>query len=221
MRSSSNRRALLASAITALVAIAVMAGISFANTNTSQHQASAAAKTKSVFNKKQTKALNKLIAAALKKKVGPTGAAGAAGATGSGPGYSAQLAGGAGVTLTTLTDVTVLTKALPAGSFIVNAKAKLLGSTLSAGNYFEGKCVLSDTPSSGSVVTDSSYGSAQMGVPAIVLSGWITLPMSLAVSTTTPSTLAIKCSDVYGAGTAYSLTANDAAINAVQTTSNG
>jgi hypothetical protein len=214
---------LLASAITALLAIAVTAGISFANTNTSQHQASAAAKTKSVFNKKQTKALNKLIAAALKKKVGPTGAAGAAGAagaTGAGPGYSAQLAGGANVVVTGGTDVTVLTKALPAGSFIVNAKAKLLGSNSTIGTYFYATCVLSDTPTSGPVVTDNAYGTTRMDVP-LVDAGWITLPMSLAVSSATPSTLAIKCSDQGSDGTAYSLTANDAAINAVQTTSNG
>jgi hypothetical protein len=129
---------------------------------------------------------------------------------------------------------TVLTKALPAGSYIVNAKtdvlAAQLGKNSEGGNpnttYVNVSCTLSDSPANGSVVSDTAFWTGFTNIPvALFALGDSSLPMSLAVTTTTASTLEISCTNLSNdgkgsEGSAFNEEATGAVVTAVQTTKN-
>ncbi|HEY1775926.1 MAG TPA: hypothetical protein VGG41_07180 [Solirubrobacteraceae bacterium] len=145
---------------------------------------------------------------------GPTGPAGAAGSAGQqgapgvpgpqGPGGSAGLPAGfsgtgpADVEFSTEPNVPVTAVAvdLPAGTFIASGNANVLVQGWPSMDDVI-NCQLVDTPSSGAPLSDTVYwealGSFSNGLQAPG-GAEETLPLNLAVSSTSPSTLAISCS---------------------------
>ena len=166
---------------------------------------------------------------------GPAGAAGAAGAVGpAGPNgvvaaYAASVPGS--VTLgegeaPEHTSATVLTKAIGAGNYIVNAKVELgMGVGLETKGSGRVTCTLTDTPTSGSPVSDTSDWFAAANVPDFLFGvAQTTIPLSLNVSTgAATSTLALKCEVEFAtsgeAGKTITVFADHARLNAVQATS--
>ncbi len=112
--------------------------------------------------------------------------------------------------------MTILTKQLPAGSFIISAKTELLGSTLSSGEYADDICRLSDGSSS-----DNSRWSAPVVVPGLgnYLSDG-TVSMNIAVSSASPSTATLSCFNDEGSQANYAAVAKNSQIDAIQTSSN-
>ncbi len=126
---------------------------------------------------------------------------------------------------------TVLTKALPAGSYVASAKVEVTLVATDPGGEGDVNCALVDIPASGSPVLDVAgfFAPTAAAVPIFnVYAAATTLPMGVAVSTTGPSTLAINCWVNVGNGGenaknepgVFSAEAGEAHIQAVQTNSN-
>jgi hypothetical protein len=121
---------------------------------------------------------------------------------------------------------TIVSRTLPAGSFIANAKVEVLLSDTKAGGFAGVDCRLVDTPSGGgSIAVDMSRWASLIDVS--FLSAHVaqnTIPLALAVSSPArPSTLSLACwlGVNEPAGGTLTAEANNAAITAVQTSSNG
>ncbi|HEY2715627.1 MAG TPA: hypothetical protein VGI73_05345 [Solirubrobacterales bacterium] len=146
-------------------------------------------------------------------KNGKDGTNGANGKNGAVAGLSAAQSG---VVNLNGTEKTVLTLDLPAGSFIVQGKVQVGGTATSAG-YMNDSCTLAD----GSASNDAQF-SAPL-TPAQFLGIHIaetSMPMQIAVTTTSPSTVTLGCENVSSEGTAFSTGATDSVISAVQTSGN-
>ncbi len=143
---------------------------------------------------------------------GPTGPAGANGAV---AGYFAQTS--AHTPFTGSSNVAILTKTLPAGSYVLNANETFGASSTAATTEFEVTCTLSD--SAAGTPTDTG---AYEGLTNIILLGGPTnlnsVNMTLAINTTAPSTATIACSDAYNTGNGYQVSNFSAALSAVQAT---
>jgi hypothetical protein len=167
---------------------------------------------------------------------GPAGAAGATGATGIAIGYSAttgqsEATGATGIDLSGATGPigkTIVAKSLPAGEFILSGKVEIdLTDTMPNGRAWV-ECGLIDAPTGGgAVATDLSNVSGvvnyQFGNPAKGIS-LSTLPFTLATTTAGhPSTAAINCvlQDASTGGGTLTVSASNASITAIQTSSNG
>jgi hypothetical protein len=157
---------------------------------------------------------------------GPTGAAGSTGAegrSGAVAGYSATSA--SNVEVESGTEVTVLTKALPAGSFIANAETTivLIASVREASAGVA--CRLTDTPTEGTAVSSEALYAADVITPFFsdyAAAGSVAL--DLAVSTGAhPSTLTLGCwtDSLEAKGGTFLDQAQHAVLVAVQTTANG
>jgi Collagen triple helix repeat (20 copies) len=123
------------------------------------------------------------------------------------------------------TPTTIVSRALPAGNFVVNGKVEVLLSDTKAGGSASVGCKLIDTPSGGgAVVSDTAPWASPMNVAEIAVSfAQATLPQALAVSSEThPSTIAVACYvvKVATAGGEFKATAGKASITAVQTNQN-
>jgi len=152
--------------------------------------------------------------------VGPTGAGGAVG------GYSVRQAPATHVIVTSGTEgipITVVSRELPAGHYILNAKVELDLSNTTADAQVGVGCDLVDTPSEGASTHDTAEWTTPIGVShSGVYIASNSLPLTLAVSSSThTSEISIACyvsfekaSDEFGAQ------AGNAAITAVQTTQN-
>jgi Collagen triple helix repeat (20 copies) len=167
---------------------------------------------------------------------GEVGAKGEAGANGAVAGYSASqppTGPGGGVAFTAGTETSptaVLSKALPAGSYLASAKVQVSIGATEPGGEGSVDCALADVPSSGSPVVDVSgfFSTIAALVPvADVYGAETTLPLEVAVSSTSPSLLAVSCWVNLGEGGKSGSTAGtffaeaaDTAIQAVQTSAN-
>jgi hypothetical protein len=168
--------------------------------------------------------------------VGPRGAAGAAGKAGSNGtngtngangtngtnGTNGAVAGlfasqSGSVDITNQTSLTtVITKTLPAGSFLINGTAGLSAGYTSSGQGVDDNCQLSD----GSQTNNASW-SGGMGAVFLVDVASGTVSMQLAVTSSTPSTVALKCDDALNSPpTNFSTGVSNSTISAVQTSSN-
>lgn len=154
-----------------------------------------------------------------KGQQGPAGPAGPAGKDGTN-GANGAVAG-LSATKATLVEFTgtskaILTLSLPAGSFIVQGKTQLGGSATSAG-YMNDSCTLADGSASNHAQFSAPFTPAQI---LTIRLAETSLPMEIAVTSSTPSTVTLTCEDVSHEGTAFSTGATDSVITAVQTTSN-
>ena len=167
---------------------------------------------------------------------GENGAKGAPGENGAVAGYSASqppTGPDEGVNFTTGTagsPTTVLSKALPAGNYLASAKVQVTIVATEPGGDGAVDCSLADVPGSGSPVADVSgfFSATTAEVPiAGIFVAETTLPLEVAVSSTSPSLLAVSCWVNLSSGGKSGSTegtflaeAAEAQIQAVQTTSN-
>jgi hypothetical protein len=160
---------------------------------------------------------------------GIDGANGVDGANGAVGGFATALAAGETVPYTTATEgspATIISKSLPAGNFIVGAKAELVYTDTKAGGAAATVCKLIDVPAGGGATSsDTSSWASLINVPFVSFNfSQSTLPFSLAVNAPShPSTVTIACylRIKEAAGGALSAEASNASITAVQTTVNG
>ncbi len=145
-------------------------------------------------------------------KDGTNGTNGANGANGAVAGLSAK----GGLVEFTGTSKTILTLKLPAGSFIVQGKTQVGGSATSAG-YMNDSCTLADGSASSHAQFSAPLTPAQF---LTIRLAETSLPMDIAVTSSTSSTVTLTCEDVSREGTAFSTSATDSVITAIQTTSN-
>jgi hypothetical protein len=132
-----------------------------------------------------------------------------------------------GVAFTTASEASpqiVTSMALPAGSFVANAKVEVRLSDTKAGGLANVGCRLVDVPSNVAGTSDTSEWATLINVPFLSLNvAEDTLPLTLAVdSPTEPSTLSLVCwvGVKEAAGGTFTAEANNASITAVQTTAN-
>ncbi|MCW3031458.1 MAG: hypothetical protein JWM66_1591 [Solirubrobacterales bacterium] len=162
----------------------------------------------------------------LNGKDGVNGLDGANGAVG---GFAAAQAAGEAVSYSAATEgspATILSKSLPAGNFIVAAKAELVYTDTKAGGAAATVCKLIDIPAGGGATSsDTSSWASLVNVPALVFDlAQTTIPFSLRVdSPLHASTLTMVCylAIKETAGGTFSAEAKNASITAVQTTANG
>ena len=157
---------------------------------------------------------------------GPTGETGAGGATGTSGavgGYSASIGGPVDLTNGTQgSPTTVLTKNLPAGSFIVSSKLIVTATDTSNGATWVVRCVLSDKPSTGATTEDVASASGAVVTDFAVHKGEATMPLGMAITTTTSSTLTLACALMWNTSITgnFELGGSNALITAIQTTQN-
>ncbi len=174
---------------------------------------------------------------------GTNGAAGANGATGANGtngtngtdgtngavgGFSVTHTGTEGVNFTTGSEgspTTIVSRTLPAGNYIVNAKVELLLADSKTGGFASVNCKLLDAPSGGgAAASDSSTWATLINFPFIFFDlAQNTLPFSLAVNSAShSSTISVACYMPIKEANGGTLTgeANNAVITAVQTTTN-
>ena len=159
---------------------------------------------------------------------GANGADGANGANGAVGGFGAALGAGEAVPYTAATEgspTTIISKALPAGNFIVHAKAELVYTDTKAGGAAATVCKLIDIPAGGGATSsDTSSWASLVNVPFVLNLAQNTIPFSLRVdSPSHASTLNIACylAIKETAGGTFAAEAKNASITAVQTTVNG
>lgn len=128
--------------------------------------------------------------------------------------------------------VTVLSKSLPAGSYLASGKVEVSIGATDPGGEGDVQCALVDVPSGGSPVADVAgfFSTIGAAVPVINIFGAATtLPLEVAVSASSASTLTIDCWVALGFGGenakkepgTFLAEASEAHIEAVQTTTNG
>jgi hypothetical protein len=160
---------------------------------------------------------------------GVNGKDGVNGENGAVGGFGAALAAGEAVPYTAATEgspATILSKALPAGNFIVGAKAELVYTDTKAGGAAASVCKLIDIPAGGGATSSNTSSWASLvNVPGLGFDfSQSTIPFSLRVdSPLHASTLTIACylAIKETAGGTFAAEAKNASITAVQTTANG
>jgi hypothetical protein len=161
-------------------------------------------------------------------KNGTNGANGTNGTSGAVAGFSVTRSVGEAIPFTSATaetPATIVSRTLPAGNFIVNAKTELLLQDSVTGGEAAVACQLQDTPSGGGAPSSDLAAWATPINFAFVVTNLAenTLPMTLAVSSPAhASTISIECWVVLveAKGGTFKATANKASITAVQTTMN-
>jgi hypothetical protein len=167
---------------------------------------------------------------------GANGTNGTNGANGAVAGYSAVQSKGVAFTKleSNQANTLILSKSLPAGSYIVNGGVTLTASQAgkngeggsALATYVDMSCTMADTPISGSAVSDTAFWSGFTNIPVIVIAiGNTSLSFDMAVTTTTASTATITCTNILnnGSNTSPSVFTEEASggvITAVQTSSN-
>jgi hypothetical protein len=151
---------------------------------------------------------------------GVTGSTGATGAAGAVAGYSAS-----NVTAVTVptgvndgTFVTVASKVLPAGSYLVNAKTSV-NATASAGQT--GNVAPECDLFFGTSDVDSSQAQGPLGAGPLTLATFTaTLADEAALTSASSVTVTLQCENQFGSQTALSMAAAFSKIEAVQTSAN-
>jgi hypothetical protein len=157
---------------------------------------------------------------------GETGSAGASGATGTNGavgGYSASNSGSVDFTTGTQgSPITILTKNLPTGSFIVNSKLVVTATDASNVATWVVRCVLSDKPSSGATTNDVASATGAVVTDFALHKGETTMPLGMAITTTTSSTLTLACALMWDTSVTgnFEVGGSNSLITAVQTTQN-
>lgn len=158
---------------------------------------------------------------------GTNGGNGKDGTNGAVSGYSASKS--ESITITSATSSspqTILSKSLPAGSYIVGGKVELVMTATGAKAYGSITCTLTDTPTTGTAVADSSTWASSITVPVFLFDlETNVVPLQMAVSTgSNASTLTLSCyvGASYGGESSgvFSASAGNAVMTAVQTTQN-
>ncbi len=149
--------------------------------------------------------------------VGATGPTGVTGANGAVAGYFAQTS--VTTSFTGGSNVSILTKTLPAGNYVLNGNETFLSASTSATTQFEVSCTLSDS-AAGTPTDTGVYTGLTNFIVLIIPSNQNSVNMTLAISTSAPSTAKIACSDVENGGNSYQVNNANAALSAVQTTTN-
>jgi hypothetical protein len=152
---------------------------------------------------------------------GASGATGATGPSGAVAGIVASKSSAVDFTAGTLGHpTTILTLSLPAGNFLVNAKAVVTASKSTAPNttdYVSDTCQLFD----GSATDTAWFDTAFTGENALGnYFGRTTLATEIAVSSSSASTTTLACDELSSAGTGIASSAEYTQIQAVQTTAN-
>jgi hypothetical protein len=147
---------------------------------------------------------------------GAKGAAGAPGQNGAVAGYSASHYSAQDITSATQSSPqTILTKQLPAGSFVVNAKTTLSASATASGGYVNAQCNLSD----GSSVDTAQWSSTEIPSPfGYAANG--TVSLDLAITSGSPSTVTLTCFPGQLTGTSAGASVGYSVLTAVQTYAN-
>jgi hypothetical protein len=148
---------------------------------------------------------------------GAAGAAGPAGPNGAVAGYFAQTS--VTTAFTGGTGVSILTKNLPAGNYVLNGNETFLAASTSAATQFEVSCTLSDS-AAGTPTDTGVFEGLTNFIVIIIPTNSNSVSMTLAINTTAPSTAKIACSDVSNGGNSYQVNNANAALSAIQTTTN-
>jgi hypothetical protein len=203
-------------AVLALIALALsLGGVAFGSASNKVVKACASKKTGALRLSKNGRCKRSEKAVSWNKQ----GAPGTNGTNGAVAGYSALQSGNLDITADT-SYAQVLSKALPAGNFIVNAKAELSAINNSATGSVEARCELVD-----GVVTDQTEWASLVNVPSGLFHFALgSVPLTFAVSSSSPSTVDLQCETVLdnpGSGTSQTITVENAKLTAVQTSRNG
>jgi hypothetical protein len=148
--------------------------------------------------------------------VGATGPTGGAGANGAVAGFFAQTS--VTTPFTGASNVTILTKTLPAGNYVLTANETFLAASTATTTQFEVLCTLTD--SAPSTPSDTGVFEGLTNIVILVDTNQNSVNMTLAVNTTAPSTAKIACTDESNGGNTYQVSSQFAALSAVQTTTN-
>ncbi len=147
---------------------------------------------------------------------GKDGANGGNGTNGAVAGYFATQKSGLFLT-STLTNLSGLEKTLPSGSYILMASVEIEGFAESAGSGAQEECQLVSSAGPKSVRKWAS--------PFLNVSGQYIaegdLPLQLAVTTSGPITVTVKCRQTLGIGTGLEVVAHNGTLAAIQTSSIG
>ena len=171
---------------------------------------------KNIYQANKCKKGDKKLKWSIKGPQGAQGPAGAPGANGAVTGYS--VAQGAAHDITNNNSfVTIISKAVPAGSYIVSASAEVTAlSTANANQGATDECQLSDGTHTQAVTVGGALGGVfifweNQGVASL----------HIAASSASSMTLTLKCRNVLNSPPAnYTVNVDDSMITAVQTTSN-
>jgi hypothetical protein len=153
---------------------------------------------------------------------GKNGSNGKAGKNGTGPGYALSVAANSSLTVPIGSQATIVSKAVPAGAYLVHANVELRV-TDSYTSYtdapFELRCLLLDNGST--VDTSDWWGTTDLELAKYVTTAYSTIPLDAAVSAGTTNALTVECEnlDSLAPGTVTTVAYN-AALTAEQTTSN-
>jgi hypothetical protein len=152
-------------------------------------------------------------------KTGPSGKSGTNGTDGTnGAGVGYVLSEPASVPFTGKKELTILTKTVPAGSYIVFAKT-VVSSAATAGIKAAGVCELLDG-GPGAVLDRSGWDTQLAEVNPASFIGEATLALQAAVSVKATTALSLVCSDLSPDEDAQAIAAASSQIEAIQTTQN-
>ncbi len=155
---------------------------------------------------------------------GTNGTSGTNGTNGAVAGYSASKSSAVNIIGGTIeAPVTILTKTIPAGSYIVFAKSIIAAGDSANGAKWTAQCDLTDKPVSGASTVDTSTASGEVVTNFLFHTGFATLPLGIAVTTTTESTLTLGCTEVWNTSSTgkFEMSATNSVITALQTSHNG
>jgi hypothetical protein len=147
-----------------------------------------------------------------KGTTGSNGPNGTNGANGAVAGYGAVQSGTINITSE---KKLILTKTLPAGSYIVTAKVETAAAGKSEGQM-ESRCELND----GSTLDESQWISGLSGFIAGTFLGSSTLPLEAPVTITAPTSVQLLCETQLNKATSGEMSATDGKLLAVQTSAN-
>lgn len=230
MSTEARSRGTLAVALIAALMVAALAAASQAQASTLYACVKKNGSAKVYTKKPKCKKGEKLLSW---NTVGPAGKTGEKGANGNNGSNGANGAvAGFGAQQTTelnftedggLTQVPGLTKTLPAGSFVASGNVEVDVSSEKAGEVAAAECEMADVPTSGASTTQlGRFASQTSKFIVIFFEIFVTdgeIPFHFDFTTTTPSTLSIKCSEV-GHSEHVTMTAVDGGLVAVQTSAN-
>jgi hypothetical protein len=118
-----------------------------------------------------------------------------------------------------MTNATILTKNLPAGNYVLNGSVTFTAASTSATTQFDVSCTLGDS-GAGTASDTSSYTGLTNFIVIIIPTNTNSLSMNVAINTTVPTTARITCTDVSNGANSYQVSSSNAALTAVQTTTN-
>jgi hypothetical protein len=153
---------------------------------------------------------------------GGAGAGGAAGKDGAVAGYFAVNSSVVSILTGTIEKpITVASKKLPPGSYIANAKTTISTTDKENGAKWVAQCQLSDVPVSGTSTFDASNATGEVVQNFLFHTGAASVPLGMAFTTTTESTLTLACTHVWESETkgSFTMAATNSFLSAIQLSS--